>query len=259
MLKFSIVIPTYNSQKFLEKTLKSINDQTYQNYEIIICDNQSTDKTIEIIKQFSSKYKSIKLIVNKDSGVADALNHGFENSNGDVLCWLNSDDYYFDESVLNNVAKSIGNYDYLVGDFVNIDENNKIIKQFYSYIPSKKIKNIFFYNQIFTGALFFKKYTYNKFEKFNTKFKYSFEYELLFFLLKNYNGNYINKFLACFRILPDALSSNKEELKKEFFELLKYYNLSYSNNIFLKIICYVRQKTLFKVIKSKIYYLLNKT
>ena len=121
MLKYSIIIPTFNSEKFLERTLNSINEQTYENYEVIICDNQSIDNTIKIINKFQLDNKKIKLIIRKDVGVADALNFGFENSSGDVLCWLNSDDYYFDNNVLNDVEKKIKDYDYLVGNFINID------------------------------------------------------------------------------------------------------------------------------------------
>ena len=254
MLKFSIIIPTFNSEKFLERTLNSIIEQTYGNYEVIICDNQSIDNTIKIINKFQLDNKKIKLIIRKDVGVADALNFGFENSSGDILCWLNSDDYYFDNNVLSDVEKKIKDYDYLVGNFINIDEHDELIKYFYAYIPFKKVKKLFFYNQIFTGALFFKNYT---FKKFDTNFKFSFEYDLLFFIFKNYNGIYLDKFLACFRILPNALSSNKKELKEEFFELINRYNLFYSNNIFLRIFSYIRHKTLHKVIKSKIKYLLK--
>ena len=254
MLKFSIIIPTFNSEKFIKRTLNSIIKQTYENYEVIICDNQSIDNTIKIVNKFQIKNKKIKLIIREDSGVADALNFGFENSCGDIFCWLNSDDYYFDNNVLQDVEKKIKNHDYLAGNFINVDENDELIKDFYAFIPFKKVKKLFFYNQIFTGAFFFKNYT---FKKFDTNLKFTFEYDLLFFLFKNYNGIYLDKFLACFRILPYALSSNKKELKEEFFQLINRYDLFYSNNIFLRIFSYIRHKTLYKVIKSKIKYLLK--
>ena len=77
MLKFSIIIPTFNSEKFIKRTLNSIIKQTYENYEVIICDNQSIDNTIKIVNKFQIKNKKIKLIIREDSGVADDLNFGF--------------------------------------------------------------------------------------------------------------------------------------------------------------------------------------
>ena len=66
MLKFSIIIPTFNSEKFIERTLNSIIKQTYANYEVIICDNQSIDNTIKIVNKFQIKNKKIKLIIRED-------------------------------------------------------------------------------------------------------------------------------------------------------------------------------------------------
>ena len=93
MKKISVIIPTYNSEKYIKKSLNSIFIQNFDNYEIIICDNLSNDNTINIIKKTSYSFKKkIKIYSRKDKGVADALNFGFTKANGDILCWLNSDD-----------------------------------------------------------------------------------------------------------------------------------------------------------------------
>ena len=254
----SIIIPTYNSEKYINETINSIINQTYQNYEVIVCDNKSSDNTIKIIKKLTVGCKNkFNFYIRSDSGVADALNCGFSNAKGDFLCWLNSDDKFFDNNVLKNTIlyfKQFRDKDFLVGNFVNIDQNNKIIKPFYSFLPKKKIKLFFFYNQIFTGSLFFKKKTFQNFIKFDEKYKYAFEYDFLCFLLKNYNGIYLNKFLSYFRILPNALSSNKNDLKKEFKEILKKYNLIYSNSIIARTWFHLRNKNLLEVILDKIKY-----
>ena len=256
MKKISVIIPTYNSEKYIKKSLNSIFIQNFDNYEIIICDNLSNDNTINIIKKTSYRFKKkIKIYSRRDKGVADALNFGFKKANGDILCWLNSDDLYNHKFVFNKVINAFNNNkkkSYLVGNFINIDSKNNILKYFYAFIPLKKIKNFFYYNQIFTGAFFFRKKVFETFKRFNIKYKYAFEYEIIIHALKKYEGIYLNNFLCRFRILPNALSSNKTDLKREFNEILKKNKLKYSNFILLRFYVYLSQNILFEVIKNKI-------
>lgn len=92
-MKISIITPTYNSEQYLESCIKSIMNQSHHDYEHIIIDGGSTDRTIEIIKQFENKYP-VKWISEKDNGMYDAISKGFNIASGDIFCWLNSDDFY---------------------------------------------------------------------------------------------------------------------------------------------------------------------
>lgn len=91
---FSIATPCYNSQSTIERTIKSILSQDFDNYEYIIIDGGSTDDTINIIKKYEPLFNGrMKWISEKDNGLYDAFNKGIKNSNG-VYCWnVNSDDY----------------------------------------------------------------------------------------------------------------------------------------------------------------------
>lgn len=91
--KISIVTPCYNSEKYIEKCILSIKNQTYCNFEHIIVDGGSTDDTINIIKKYDGLYP-MKWISEKDNGMYDAINKGFKLATGDVFAWINSDDYY---------------------------------------------------------------------------------------------------------------------------------------------------------------------
>jgi len=255
MVKISIIIPTFNSEKFLKITFKSILSQTYKNYEVIVCDNYSKDRTKNIVKYFLKLDKNIKFFQKKDKGVADALNFGFKKAKGQILCWLNSDDLYFHSNVLKVISEEYERtrFNFLIGNFINIDSANKVIKSFYSFIPKKKIKYFFYYNQIFTGSLFFSKNAYKKFGGFNNTFKYSFEYDLIFFLLKNFKGFYLNNFLYYFRILNKLLFFNKILLKKEKNILLKKYRLFYTNLFIFRLISYFKNKILFQVISNMFF------
>ena len=92
--KIVIVTPAYNSAEYLERCILSIKNQSYRNYEHIIVDGKSTDQTVEIIRKYENTYP-MKWISEPDEGMYDAINKGFGMAEGDVLAWLNSDDFYF--------------------------------------------------------------------------------------------------------------------------------------------------------------------
>ena len=105
--KISIITVTKNSEKFLSQNILSVKSQKYKNFEHIIVDGNSTDKTLDIIKTHK---KSIKFIKNKnDKGLYHAMNVGIKNSSGDIIGILNSDDIYF-KNTLEIVNKYFNKY-----------------------------------------------------------------------------------------------------------------------------------------------------
>ena len=103
---FSIVIPTFNSEKVIGRCLDSIVSQCFQNYEVVIVDGLSNDKTTEIVKGFASVNSKIKLFSQKDKGTYDAMNRGIDLSTGDWICFLGSDDELYDSNVLDIVSET---------------------------------------------------------------------------------------------------------------------------------------------------------
>ena len=90
--KISIITPSYKQGRFIEETIRSIIDQTYKNFEIIIIDGGSTDETISVIKKYESYISH--WVSEKDSGQSEAINKGLKVATGEIVTWLNSDDYY---------------------------------------------------------------------------------------------------------------------------------------------------------------------
>jgi glycosyltransferase involved in cell wall biosynthesis len=107
MNKVSIIIPTYNIADYLGECLSSVFNQSYQNFEVIVIDGGSIDGTRDIIKNYQQKYGSkIKLLTQKkESGVAGARNLGIEKSTGEIVCFLDGDDFLLENSILLRVGE----------------------------------------------------------------------------------------------------------------------------------------------------------
>lgn len=103
MPKFSIIIPVYNVEKYIKKCLDSVFNQTYKDYEVIVVNDESMDKSIEIAK----KYK-INLINQKNMGLSEARNNGIKQAKGEYLIFLDSDDY-IEKDLLKEINKSLVN------------------------------------------------------------------------------------------------------------------------------------------------------
>lgn len=93
-MKFSIILPTYNRASFLHKAIKSVIAQTIPNWELIIVDDGSTDNTKDIVQEYINKESRIKYIFQENSERSAARNNGINYTNGDWICFLDSDDLY---------------------------------------------------------------------------------------------------------------------------------------------------------------------
>lgn len=104
-MKISVITVCYNSANTIGHTLRSVREQTYGDIEHIIVDGGSTDNTLEVV---TAKGQHVaKLVSEKDSGIYDAMNKGIHLATGDVVAFLNADDFYKDRRVLARVAKMI--------------------------------------------------------------------------------------------------------------------------------------------------------
>ena len=89
----SIVVPVYNVEAYLEKCLDSLVNQNFDNYEVIIVNDGSTDKSKEIAQRYENKYSNVVLIDQKNKGLGGARNTGIEAVKGEYILFVDSDDY----------------------------------------------------------------------------------------------------------------------------------------------------------------------
>ena len=127
-MKISIITATYNSAKTLRDTLDSILGQTYKDIESIIVDGASTDDTMSIVRQYEPRFGGrMRWVSEPDRGIYDAMNKGLQMATGDVIGVLNSDDFYYDERVVEDIAATFSqkDVDCVYGNLVYINEDNK--------------------------------------------------------------------------------------------------------------------------------------
>jgi len=200
--KISIITVCLNSEKTIEKTILSVINQTYKNIEYIIVDGGSTDKTLEIIKKYKDK---ISLWVSeKDNGIYDAMNKGTNLAHGKYLNFMNSDDYFINENVIENVLPFLdGKNDIVYGNtkyrYKNLELKIKCLNP-----------NLVWMGTICHQSSFIKREIIQKY-KYNTENKLIADYE--FFLNVYYNNGKIlkiNKFIASYSILGISGKNNNQ-------------------------------------------------
>lgn len=132
MKKVSIVLPTYNGQDNLEKSIESIIRQTYTNWELIIVNDCSTDSTKRIAEDYAEKDKRIRVISNeKNMKLPRSLNIGFQNAGGEYYTWT-SDDNLYKENAIEIMVKFLDSrldYGMVYCDTILIDGNGEIIRE----------------------------------------------------------------------------------------------------------------------------------
>ena len=126
--KFSIIVPVYNVEKYIEKCLESILNQTYDNFEIIVINDGSTDNSKKILDNYKTN-KKIKIINQDNQGLSIARNNGLGAASGDYILFIDSDDY-IEEELLSTLNKNINNEDLIRFQVQTVNENKEIIEKF---------------------------------------------------------------------------------------------------------------------------------
>ena len=153
-MRVSVVTVCFNAEMSIKETIQSVKAQNHYDVQHIIKDGISTDNTISIIKE-QNKDNSIKLIINEDEGIYDAMNIGLKEANGEIICFLNSDDKFTDSKVLEKVVDTFkkNKSDYVYGNIRMVNQKG-IIRRIWK---SPEIKKGIFFSQLPHPAFFVKK------------------------------------------------------------------------------------------------------
>lgn len=236
-LKISIVMPSLNMVDYIERSIRSVVQQDYDDIELFIKDGGSTDGTVEIIKYYAQQYASIiKWTSSKDRGQADAINIGMRKVNGDILTYINADDIY-KKGALKKVANFFMKNPMIMwayGKADIIDSDDKQIRKWITayknfWLNNYSYQNLLVLNYISQMACFFRKEAFEEVGNFDISQHYVMDYDYWLRLGAKYKAGVINEYLASFRIVPNTKSSTGfvKQFKDELVVSKKYTNNSF--------------------------------
>jgi glycosyltransferase involved in cell wall biosynthesis len=237
--KISIITPSFNQAKFLEKTILSVLNQNYPNLEYIIVDGGSTDGSVEIIKKYEDKLKW--WVSEKDGGQVNAINKGLRRATGDWVAWQNSDDLYF-KNVLNDLSLAIKKnpeVSLIIGDIFLIDDQDRKLRDIKYVKPT--YKSVLAEGMVLTNqSAFWLRDIHNKIGFLNERYQYSFDYEWFLRLLKYAKAKHVNKTWGAFR---QHINSKTFLFSSKFKEETTRVNYNYKPK-FLEKIFYKFRRTI---------------
>ncbi len=142
MPKISVIIPVYNAEKYLAKSIESVLNQSLKDIEVICIDDGSTDKSLEILENYADKDKRIKIFRQKQSGPANVRNLGIDNSSSDIITFLDADDWVYSENSYEKIYNEMkaDNLDLLA--YNHYEYNNELA----ALLPDALRKYIFEYD-----------------------------------------------------------------------------------------------------------------
>ena len=240
MLKLSIITINLNNNEGLQKTIDSVLNQTYKNYEHIIIDGGSIDGSVEVIKKY--KNNRLKWISEKDNGIYNAMNKGILKSSGVYLLFLNSGDFLYSPQVLENVFNNTLDADLICFSLKIelLDKNESIIHS----IKNNKITNRYiFYQPILHPSTLIKRELFVKFGLYDESFKIAGDYEFFVRVIKN-KVKYLIEPLVLSVFNNQGISSSQLELvNDENMKIRKrYFFFSFYLNKLFNILSKLGQK-----------------
>jgi len=253
-MNLSVITPTWNSASIIEDCVMSVINQDITNFEHIIVDNLSSDNTLDLIKKIYHReglLNNLRIICERDKGISDAFNKGIEAASGEIIGILNSDDRYYNYSVLEKVTEAFGDNEKLFvhGNIYFEDPvyGSNIRKPLLCPITSAMPYN--------HPTMFFRKEVYTQYGFFDTGYKFAMDFEFICRLIKQVDDFY-NKGIylkgeplvtmaaggASWENELDSIEETRMALKK-----YNYWNFDAMKNYILR-----KHRTKIKILLSKI-------
>lgn len=226
-MKLSVIIPTYNSGKNIQSCLCSLRKQSFQNFEVVVVDGNSSDNTLEIVEKSRPYLPEIKIISEPDRGVYDAMNKGINLASGKFLFFLGSDDILFDNEVFNDVVQEVSNrnVDLIYGD----------VQFLYSKTTLggvSSLTRLLFEGNICHQGIFYKRSVFDKIGLYNLTYKVwaDWEFNIRCFRHTGITTYYFQRVISLYNE-RDGLSARAKQDEELIKELPLYMAMKLNNVI----------------------------
>ena len=229
--KISIITVCYNAEKTIEKTIKSIVSQAYKHIEYIIIDGASTDGTLNIIKRYKDNIDV--LVSEKDNGIYDAMNKGINAATGDIIYLLNSDDYFFNDHIVDNIVKEFEEnpeLELIYGKvkFFNIPKERQFMRNYDDVTFEAKTMLQLIRLIIPNQCIFAKKSLFNKIGLNNTKYKSNADYDWFLRAVKNNTKmKFLNQYIAFYNYQGLSYKTRNVLLAEKIIIVFRNISLPY--------------------------------
>jgi len=217
----SIITPSYNQAPYLEQTIQSVLEQDYPNIEYIVVDGGSADSSVEVIKEYADRLAY--WVSEKDSGQAEAINKGFARASGEILAWLNSDDYY----MLNTISVVVRCFEQnpdvvmIYGDMLAVDGEGQIT----NVLKYKQLtlEDLLCFQIIGQPSVFFRRSALEKTGLLDTSFHFMLDHHLWIRLAQQGRILHIPQIWSAARYHADAKNrARAAEFGREAFQVLDW-------------------------------------
>lgn len=225
-MKLSIVTATYNSEKTVRDTIESVLSQTYLDYEYLVVDGGSKDSTLDILREYEPKFKGrMHWKSERDKGIYDAMNKGFQKATGDVLMLINSDDLFARPDALELVVKEFEAHpeaDGVYADLYYVSQNNiDNIVRVWKTGEQKPMKRGWLPAH---PTFYVKRECYEKYGYFNLNYPLAADFELMLRFVEGHNIKlaYLPEYLVKMR-LGGATSKNIQNIYRQDVETIRAF------------------------------------
>jgi len=217
----SIVTPSFNQASYLEQTMRSVLDQDYSDIEYIVMDGGSTDGSVDIIKKYSSHLAF--WTSEPDRGQADAINKGTARTRGEIIAWLNSDDYYLPGTISAALKVFEQNPDVVLiyGDMLAVDENSETTNTL--KYQQLSLEDLLCFQIMGQPAVFFRRGAFEKAGGLDTTFHFLLDHQLWIKIAAQGKILHVNQTWSAARYHAEAKNRAKAaEFGREAFRILDW-------------------------------------
>lgn len=230
-IKVSIITPVYNGEKFIQACIENVINQRCPDIEHVVIDGCSTDGTVDIIRSYAERYPHIRWISERDNGQSDAMNKGIAKAQGEIVGFLNADDYY-EPDVLNKVGdifKGLPEASFLVGN-CNVWSNEG--KLLYINKPAKlKLHQLLLGYDINPwpvnpSAYFYHKSLHKKIGLYSVDEHYALDVDFILRAVQAAHIKYVNEIWGNYRLLEGTKTVSDQKngaSNKRTIDILKAY------------------------------------